>query len=133
MDKEERAKYDCPKDKENLDKALKTGRSFTYLSQYSRKNLYSTIAVIAIELLIFTVAFLIAFAVMSDKLEHQKELLVVQVDKYIKTDFKNMNCIEKNVFLEKYMTDKTIYGHQEMQDWLQENFNDNCASLMEKK
>lgn len=68
MDKEEREKYNCVKDKENLEKAQKSGKSFMYLSQKSRKDLY----------------------------------------------------------IDKYNTDPTIYIHSEMKTWLHENFIDNC-------
>ena len=126
MNDEERAKYVCPKDKENLEKKLKSGRSFGYFTLYTQREIYAIIALVAIELTIFLGAGLGVESYIDNKLTDQKNLLVKQVDDYIKHDFKNMNCVEKNVFLEKYMTDKTIYGHQEMQDWLQENFNDNC-------
>ena len=43
-----------------------------------------------------------------------------------KEHFENMNCVEKNVFLEKYISDPNIYTDQTMKDWLQDNFNDNC-------
>ena len=126
LNDEERAKYICPKDKENLEKKTKEGGSFGHLTLYGKSQIYMFVAIFTIELVVL---FAVIYGSEWDTnvvLIHQKNLLVKQVDDYIKHDYKNMNCVEKNVFLEKYMTDKTIYGHQEMQDWLQENFNDNC-------
>ena len=126
MNDEERAKYVCPKDKENLEKKLKSGRSFGYFTLYTQREIYLLIAIVGIELTVALGAFLVMESVTNNFLTYENKLLIKQVDTYIKKDFKGMNCVEKNVFLEKYMTDKTIYGHHEMQDWLQENFNDNC-------
>jgi len=128
MDKEERAKYDCIKDKENLEKYQKTGRSFLYMSQKGIKEFYATIAFVAIYSLILIGFVAYATQIDDDRVTKQKQMLVIQVDKYIKSDFKNMNCFDKNSFMEKYSNDPSLYAHQEMKDWLQENFNDNCSS-----
>lgn len=129
MDKEERAKYDCVKDKENLEKFQKTGRSFLYMTQKGIKETWSVIAIMSVYMLILVIGLNAVIQSDDDKVTKQKQMLVIQVDNYIKHDFKNMNCFEKNNFMEKYSNDPSIYGHQEMKDWLQSNFDDNCSSL----
>lgn len=127
MNDEERAKYACQKDKENLDKALKSGRSFTYTTQRTRKEIAVIIAIYGV---MFTILFAGMLSIDEQLLIKKNQIinkLVVQTDHYIQKDFKSMNCVQKNVFIEKYSNDLSIYGHQEMKDWLQQNFDDNCV------
>jgi hypothetical protein len=127
MDKEERAKYDCIKDKENLEKAQKSGKSFLYLSQYTRKNIWTTIAVSAIEVTIGVLVLMSIFTSTADQSYKDNQMLIKQLNQYIKSDFKQMNCLEKSSYIEKYTTDKTIYHDVTMQEWLVSNFEDsNC-------
>ena len=128
MDKEERAKYDCTKDKETLEKKQKSGLSFLYLTEKGKKELYASIAVFGIYLTIITIGMLWVITDEATKTEHQKQALVVQVDNYIKSDFKNMNCLQEGSFMEKYANDPTIYAHNEMKQWLKEHYDDKCTT-----
>lgn len=127
MDKEERAKYDCIKDKENLEKYQKSGRSFLYMTEKGKKELYAFIAIFSLEIMFVSVGVAIVNGYDFDKLDHEKQALVVQVDSYIKSDFKNMNCLQEGSFMEKYANDPSIYAHQEMKDWLKEHYDDKCT------
>ena len=132
MDKEERAKYNCEKDKEHLEK-FQNGKSPLFLTEKARKDLYSIIAMVAIEILVFSLAFNGFQAAYNDSLNSINKKLYDQVDSYIKADFKNMSCFDKINFIEKYNSDPSIAVNDKMKSWLQGNFDSTCSSYNDKK
>jgi hypothetical protein len=127
MDKEERIKYDCIKDRERLEKLQKSGKSFLYLSEYSKKNIYQIIVIVAIELLVFTLIISTVISTESQKTINDNRLLISESTQLIKNDFKAMDCKAKSDFIYQYISDNKIYYYdKDTISWLKTDFEDTC-------
>jgi hypothetical protein len=125
MDKEEREKYHCVKDDENLAK-VKSGTKSFYISQRDLKATYGFIAGISVYLLVLSIGAAWAGWAVADSTEKTNSMLINQLNTSIKKDFKNMSCPQKAVFINNYEADPNTYESQGLKTYLHNSFTDNC-------